>query len=431
MLLPTRRLLVLLAGLSPLFLVDAGLALAGDAALLAGAALDWLTAAGGRLPRVSRRVPSRLVRGGSAGVEVRVVNRRRRDVVVRLTDDLPSHLERRGDDTVKLRVGSRGEAVWTYEVRAAGRGTAPLGDVHLRVRGPLGLAWREVRVPRSDALSVQPGVREMRRLRLLGLRHRLRRAGLRNVRQRGEGRSFESLREYVRGDDPRAVDWKASAHHGNLMVRQYEAERSQNVVLAVDAGRLMMEPLGDDGDRLDHALTAALLLADVAGIHGDHVGLMAFADRIQRFLPPRRGSLARVADALAAVVAKPVEPNYPLAFSTLGRQVGRRSLVVLFTDVVDARASAALLAQLGRSAQRHLVLAVTLRNPELVARADAPADTEEEVYRRVAAEEMLQARGLALALMRRQGVLVADNAPDAVVTDVVNRYLDVKYRGLL
>lgn len=428
--LPSGRLLALLAGASLLFLVDARLALAADGALLVGAVVDWLATGGARRPRASRRGPARVVRGGTASVEVRVANPGPLPIRVRVTDDVPSHLERTGPDRAELRTEAGGEGVWAYELRAGGRGTTPLGDLHLRVLGPLGLAWRPVRVERSDALSVQPGVREMRRLRLLGIRHRLRRSGLRHVRQRGEGRSFESLREYVRGDDPRAVDWKATARHGELMVRQYEAERSQNVVLAVDAGRLMLEPIGDR-DRLDHALTAALLLADVAGVHGDHVGLMLFADRVQRFLPPRRGSIARIADALAAVEPHMVEPNYPLAFSTLGRQVGRRSLVVLFTDVVDARASGALLAQLGRSAHRHLVLAVALRNPELAARADAPAGTEDEVYRRVAAEELLQARGVALAVMRRQGVLVADVGPDTVVTEVVNRYLDVKYRGLL
>ncbi|HSR43436.1 MAG TPA: DUF58 domain-containing protein, partial [Longimicrobiales bacterium] len=361
---PTRRLLVLLAGASLLFLVDPALALAADAVLLAAAAVDGLATVGARRPRVVRSASPRVVRGGTGVVEVGVVNPGPRTLTVRVTDDLPRHLDRTGPQEARLAVPAGDEAVWAYEIRAAGRGTAPLGDVHLRIRGPLGLVWRPERVARADPLKVQPGVREMRRFRLLGLRERLRRTGLRNVRQRGEGRAFESLREYVRGDDPRAVDWKATARHGDLMVRQYEAERSQNVILAVDAGRVMLEPMGDR-DRLDHALTAALLLTDVAGIHGDHVGLMVFADRVQRFLPPRRGSVARIADALATVESRSVEPNYPLAFSTLARQVGRRSLVVLFTDIIDAQASSALLTQLGRSAQRHLVLAVTLRNPEL------------------------------------------------------------------
>lgn len=438
--LPSGRLLTLLTGAAALFLLDAGWALVADAVLLGAAVLDWLATGGSRFPRVSRGPASSgvggradaptITRGATGTVELGVTNPGRRRRRVRVTDDLPPHLERIGEDVGDLRVDPGGESRWTYRIRAAGRGTSPLGDVHLRVLGPLGLVWREGRARRADPLRVQPGVREMRRYRLLGLRQRLRLSGLRNVRQRGQGRSFESLREYIRGDDPRAIDWKATARHAGVLVRQYEAERSQSLVLAVDAGRLMLETIGER-DRLDHALSAALLLTDVATVHGDHVGLLTFADRVQRFLPPRRGSVARIAEGLSTVEGRAVEPDYPLAFATLARQVGRRSLIVLFTDVIDAEASASLVAQASRSTQRHLVLAVTLRNPELMARADRPAATEAEAYRRAAAEEMLQARVLALARMRRSGVLVADADPDAVVSEVVNRYLDVKYRGLL
>jgi len=296
--------------------------------------------------------------------------------------------------------------------------------------GPLGLVWREVRERRADPVRIQPGVLEMHRYRLLGIHHRLRLAGIRNIRQRGEGHSFESLREYVRGDDPRGIDWKATARHGDLMVRQYEAERSQNVILVIDAGRLMLQSLGDR-ERLDHALSAALLLADVAAVHGDRVGLFVFADRVQQFLPPRRASVPRIADALARVQPRMVEPNYPVAFAFLARQVIRRSLIVLFTDLIDAEASESLVTHVSRSAQRHLTLAVALRNPMLAARADAPATSEAEAYRRAAAEEMLQARARALATMRHAGVQVIDANPNALVTEVVNRYLDVKYRGLI
>jgi uncharacterized protein (DUF58 family) len=192
----------------------------------------------------------------------------------------------------------------------------------------------------------------------------------------------------------------------------------------------MLESLGDR-ERLDHALSSALLLADVAIAHGDRVGLLVFADTVQQFLPPRRQTLAGIADALASVRGRMAESNYPLAFSHLSRSVRRRSLVALFTDVIDQSASAALLAEITRSSERHLVLAVALRNPELAARADRPATTELAAYRRAAAEEMLRAREAALARLRRRGTLISDSEPAQVVTDVLNRYLDVKYRGLL
>jgi uncharacterized protein (DUF58 family) len=428
--LPTRRFLALLAAASLLFLVDARVALAVDAVLLLAAAADALGAPRGARLRVERRAPERIALGGTAEVRLRMTNATDRAVRARLTDDLPALLEREGDEVWELVVPARREADVTYRVAARERGDAAYGDVHLRVAGALGLVWVQRRERRADPLRVQPGVLEVRRHRLLGMRHRLRDAGIRSVRQRGEGGSFESLRDYVRGDDPRTLDWKASARRATLTIRQYEAERRQNVLLAIDAGRLMTQRIGGRA-RIDHALSAALLLADVAASHGDRVGLLVFADRVEQYLPPSQVTLSRLADALGSVQARMVEPNYPAAFTYLARQLRRRSLLVLFTDVIDAEASGALVSHLIRSARRHLPLAVAIRNPELEAAATAAAADEPAVFRRAAAEELLEARAAALAAMQRAGVLVADTRPQDAVPAVVNRYLEVKKRALL
>lgn len=428
--LPTRRLLWLLAGASPLFLIGTPAALAVDALLLGVALADALLAHRRRWLHVERHVPARLSLGAAAEVVLRIENRSLRSVRLEVTDDLPAGLHREGPERFAVEVPARGEAGIVYRVRAEARGELAAGAVHLRVRGPFGLVWHQHRSARSDVVRVQPGVPEVRRYRLLGLRHRLQEAGLRNVRQKGDGGSFESLRNYARGDDPRSIDWKATAKHGALMVRQFEAERSQNVLLAIDAGRLMTERIGDR-ERIDAALAAALLLADVASVHSDRVGLLVFSDRIEQCLPPARVSLSRMADALGRVRPRLVEPNYPAAFAILSRQFRRRSLVVLFSDVIDARASAALISHLTRSASRHLALVVALRNPELDAAAAAAPENEAAAYRRAAAEELLQARAHALATMQRAGALVADARPGDAIPVVVNRYLEVKEKGLL
>ncbi|HEX7091758.1 MAG TPA: DUF58 domain-containing protein [Longimicrobiales bacterium] len=428
--LPTSRLLALAAAAAPLFLLDARAALAADGLLLALALADALLAPRPPWVRIERRAPTRIALGADGDVVITARNGTRRAIHIRVTDDLPPGLARAGTDTFERVLPGGAQITIRYTVRATARGSNDIGDIHLRARGPLGLVWRQDRIPRRDPVHVRPGTLEVRRYRLLGLRGRLREPGSRVTRQRAERGSFESLREYTRGDDPRTIDWKATARRGAVMVRRYEAERSQNVLLAIDAGRLMTERVGDR-ERIDHALSAALLLADVAAAHGDRVGILAFADRIDAFLPPTRLPLSRIADALADVHPRLVEPNYPAAFTYLARQLRRRSLLVLFTDVIDARASAALIAHLGRSATRHLPLAIALRNPDLDAAATAAADNEAAVFHRVAAEELLQARARALAAMQRAGVLVADTRPQDAVPATVNRYLDVKRRGLL
>jgi len=430
-LIPTRRAVWLFAAVAPVFLYDARLAVWLDLFLLLLVAADGLLAPREGELAVERQWPRRISLGATARVALLLANASGRKLRVRVTDDLPPILTREGPDEVEVTLAPADVETISYRVHAERRGDAELGDVHLRVLGPLGLAWRQRQVPRADALRVQPGVREVRQYRLLGLRNRLREAGFRAARQRGEGGSFESLREYVRGDDPRTLDWKATARRGTHIVRQYEVERRQNVLLAIDAGRLMTQKLTGERERLDHALTAALLLADVAAMHGDNVGLLVFADRVQQYLPPSKATLARLANALGEVHARMVEPNYPAAFTYLARQLRRRSLLVIFTDIIDAAASSALVAHLGRAAERHLPIAVAIRNPDLEAAAALEPRDEAAVFRRTAAEELLQARQAALAAMQRSGVLVADTRPQDAVPAVVNRYLDVKRRGLL
>jgi uncharacterized protein (DUF58 family) len=427
--LPSRRFLLLLALLAPLWVVSVPAALAADAVLVALFVADWLWAPAPAL-RIERRAPQRIGLGADARESLVVENRGRFAAKVRVTDDLPEILVRPGEWTREAVVRPARDERFEFALHADRRGDADLGDVHLRVLGPLGLAWRQRRVERADPVRVLPGMLEVRRYRLLGLHNRLREAGFRAVRQRGEGGSFESLREYSRGDDPRTIDWKATARRSKLIVRQYEVERRQNVVLLVDAGRLMTEKVGER-ERLDYALSAALLLADVAALHGDQVGLLVFADRVQQYIPPSRNSISTLAEALGGVHAKMVEPNYPAAFTYLAKQLRRRSLLVVFTDIIDGQASSALVAHLGKAASRHLPIAVAIRNPELEAVAQSEVRGEPDVYRRAAAEELIQARAAALTQMQRSGVLVADSRPTDAVPNVVNRYLDVKRRGLL
>jgi uncharacterized protein (DUF58 family) len=428
--LPTRRFLALLAAASLLFLLGAAPALAVDALLLGALLLDASLVPGRRELEVGRSAPARVPLGGEAEVVLSLRNRSARGAEVLVVQDVFPPLARAGAEVEEATVGPGEEARLRSRVRAEGRGEGVLGDVHLRLRGPLGLALVQRRAAREERVRVQPGLLELRRHRLLGLRHRLRREGLRSVRERGETGSFESLREYAPGDDPRTIDWKATARRASVMVRQYEAERSQAVMIAIDAGRLMTERLGGR-ERIDHALSAALLLADVAQHAGDRVGLLVFSDRVQQFLPPSRVPLSRLSEALSSVEPRLVESDYPGAFGYLARQLRRRSLLVLFTDVIDTGASRALLSHLARAAQRHLVLAVTLRNPALEEAAAAAVVDDAGAYRRAAAEELLQARAAALAAMKRAGVLVAEARPDDAAPAVVSRYLEVKARRLL
>ncbi len=431
---PATRALWLFGAASLLFLVSAAGALAADLAVLVLTFLDGRRA---RLPSAVRHAPTALSLGEEGEVAVDLANQGPRDVQVRLTDDADPSLVRAEagegdgwDPFAQVAVPAGSTVRLSYRVRPRERGFPNLGSIHVRALGPRGLAWKQETTACTDTIRVQPGIREFRKRGPHAVRRPLLDSGQRRIRRAGEGREFESLRDYVRGDDPRTLDWKVSAKRRRLAVRTYQAERHQNVVLAIDAGRHMRERVLDR-ERADFALAAALLLASRARAYGDRVGVLVFDDEVRYVAPPRRPNPAQLAEALAGVRTRLVEPNYPLALAALARTFRKRSLLILFCDVIDETVSRALVRSLARAARVHLPLAVAIQNPELTAAAQAPALDERSAFHRAAAEELVQARATALAAMRRSGILVVDAHPGDTLARSLDMYVEVRERGLL
>jgi uncharacterized protein (DUF58 family) len=359
-------------------------------------------------------------------------NPTRRRLTLRVREAVPGTLEVRGGHERRLLLPPAGTLREELEVLAKRRGKAAAGRLYLRVLGPLGLAWRQGKRELPWSVIVYPSLRAAA-LRALPVQvQRRREAGFRNVRRIGEGRSFESLKEWVPGEETRSIDWKATARRGKLMARQYEAERRQQVMIVLDAGRLLTAEIAGKA-RLESAIDAALELAHSAVGHDDNVGLMVFADEVLHYVPPGRGrrALRLILDALATVEGRLVEPDYPAMFGYLAARSRKRALTVLFTDVIDRTASEAFVAQAGSLRPRQLPLAVTLRDPVLERLASARPAGVPAAYERAAAEELLEAREGALAELRSRGVMVLDVLPDGAARAVVQQYERVKRRALI
>ena len=436
-LIPSGRTLTVLGLTSLLFLLSTSAALVLDGVVVLLAFIDGRRT---RAPTATREVPRISALAAVTDVTLTVVNPDRRTVKARVTDDLDPCLRRvpgSGDNDewetgVAIEIPARTAARRVYRVTPRTRGFLRLGSIHLRTLSPWGLAWRRSTCEAADTIQVQPGVRDLLRARSgHAIRRRLRTPGPRRTRQWGEGREFESLRDYAEGDDPRTIDWKASAKRRKFVVRNYEAERSQNVVLAIDAGRHMRERLSAVRERMDYALGACMMLASRAQNFGDRVGVVVFDDRIRHVSPPRRADPPALARVLAGVETRLVEPNYPLAFATLGRTFRRRSLVVLFCDVIDGSVSRALVRSLARIGRAHLPLAIAIRNPALEAAAVRDVAGTEEAFHRAAAEEMVQARATTLQVMRQSGIMVVDTPPGDTLVRTLDKYVEIKERGLL
>jgi len=356
-----------------------------------------------------------------------VRNESRFTVAFELTEDIPDNFHR-DCPGASGRILPRSYAQLRYRVRPTRRGLYEFKDIHLRCTTLLGLAVRQRRIPATQAVKVYPNVANLSRYELAMRRHRTAAWGLKSARERGSGRQFESLREYVPGDDPADIAWKATARRNRLTTRNYEAERSQNILVVIDCGRLMTTEV-DGLSRLDYAINASLLLTYVAAKQGDSIGLLAFSDSVKAYAPPTRGkgAIRRMNEALYRLEPSLIESNYDQACRFLALRYRKRSLIVIFTDVIDKDASSSLLAHTARFARQHLPLCVTMRNREVESLAHVrPRDTV-DCFTKVVALQSLDRRTEALTRMRRSGVDVLDVEPRSLTPNVINRYLHLKH----
>jgi uncharacterized protein (DUF58 family) len=435
---PTRRLALLIALVAPLWLLSGWtwgfrVALAVQLLIILAALVDAILLPAARDVELVRRAPATIGVGDQDALRYEIGSRWGRPLALTLHQALPAGFLTFDDAEQAFPLAPRGVASVAVAVGGQARGETPLGAVALRVRSPFGLTVRTLRYRLTDRIAVAPSLAGVRRFRWLALHERLAVAGIRDARRRGEGRSFARLRDYVAGDDPRHIDWKATARRGHPITREYTIEQSQTVYLLIDAGRSMTQ-LAGAFPRFEYALSSALVLADVAVHAGDLVGLMAFDDQLRALVPAQRGgaALQAIRTALGPLAPTMVEPDYASAFRALALRQRKRALLVMLTDVIDSRAARSLLAHLSRGAARHLAVVVALRNETVLAAAAIPEGKRAgSFYAAAAAAELLAERAAALQRMRDAGVVVLDVAPDAMAAAVVSKYLELKARGAL
>jgi uncharacterized protein (DUF58 family) len=436
-LVPTGLLMAILLLATPLFALGAydlsfpqlGLGIIVAALLVALA--DNLLSRRSAQVQVSRELPQVLSLAADNWVTITVRSRTPRALRLLVKDDPPPEFitpTRRGSMAL-ARYDAR---QFRYVTTPVSRGDAAFGDVHLRGLSRLRLSWWQRRVEAAEAVKVYPNLVEVYKYQALARRGRLEDMGLRAVRMRGEGTEFESLRDYVPDDPFRHIDWKATAKRARPITRQYQVERSQNLMILVDSGRMMAAHCGDL-TRLDLSVNAALMLAHVAATSGDAIGLLTFSDRVKSFLPPAKGQdqTRRLVEELYNLEPDLVEPDYRGALGYMRNRARKRALVAVFTDLVDAEVSGQILAYLGALAPRHLPLVVTVRDEQLQTTSQQAVADGLAAYERALASKVLQDRALVLARLRQRGALICDAPPDQVVPMTVNHYLAIKRQGLL
>ena len=329
-------------------------------------------------------------------------------------------------------IGPGEDVELSYTAKPLKRGDYTFGGCNLRYTGVMGLIVRQRRYSLDAPVRVYPNLLEVRKYELLARKDQLYEIGLKNARRLGEGTEFERLRDYERDDDYRRINWPATARLHKPITTDYQPERSQSVIIMLDAGRLMTAPLGPLS-KLDYAINTTLLLAYVAILRGDRVGLLTFADKVLGYWEPDKGRRQFLAllEALYKVQAGQVEPDYLAAGAYLSVKRSKRSLVVMFTDILDKAQSDALVRGFGRLAPRHLPVAVTLADSHVLAMARQQPTNAQQMYEQVIAQGLLDDRAATLEALQRRGALTVDVPADKLTPAVINKYLELKARGRL
>ncbi|MFN2464681.1 MAG: DUF58 domain-containing protein [Candidatus Dormibacteria bacterium] len=325
-----------------------------------------------------------------------------------------------------------GRASVTYTVQPPRRGAFAFGAVELRCRQANGLWWRQARVDLREQVAVYPNTVAVRRHEMRARRGLAPLSGTRRAMVRGSAASLASLRDYLPGDDIRRINWTATARRDSPVTMEFEADRGQQLIILLDTGRLMTAPAGTL-TKLDHGVNAALLLAWVAQSQGDRVGLVTFSDRVKSYLPPRpgQGQMRALNEVLYRLRGEYTEPDFGAAMAMVATRAGRRSLVVVLTDLLEKEASRELVGHAVRLARRHLVLVVALTDPALLAVRDSPISDADGAYRWAAVEDLMAARRESFEVLRRGGVHWLEARAGELSPLVVERYLELKDRSLV
>jgi uncharacterized protein (DUF58 family) len=386
------------------------------------------------LQRVWHSPPSLGVR---SKVSVELHNFGRRPVFARVTD-ATSRALRREPPVVTLAAPAGGTANAEYEILPAQRGDLHIGKLFVRYQSALRLAERWAVAETSASVRVLPNLEQAKQQTLYLIRTRQVAMERRRRRLRGLGREFESLREYRPGDEFRNISWTATARRSKLITRVFQVERSQTVWIVLDAGRLLREQIVRGGaalrlSKLDYAVDAALALTQVAMHSGDRVGLLAYGREIQQNRNAGRGAshLHSIVESLALVHPEPYEADHGRAAHALLSEQHRRSLIVWITDLAETAGTPDVVEYALQMTRRHLVLFAAIGQPDLNERVAQRPESEEDMFRYIAAIEVVQRRELLLRRLRQRGVLAMELMPGALAASLVNQYLDIKDRSLI
>jgi uncharacterized protein (DUF58 family) len=382
----------------------------------------------GKAPSAKRLTADRFSNGDENKVELQVKNSMLFTVDMEIIDELPVQFQKR-DWKLKHRLKAGEQKSIVYNLRPVTRGQYEFGRIIIYIRSLLGLVKRRHNLEAAAVIPVYPSFLQMRKYELLSQTTIQTEQGNKRMRKIGHSMEFEQIKEYVRGDDIRSVNWKATARKGSLMVNNYTDERSQQVYCIIDKGRLMKMPFGGL-TLLDYAINSTLVLANVCLQKQDRVGLMTFSNKMGSLLAADRKPIQRenILQLLYNQDTAFLESDYEMLYMQIRNRIKHRSLIVLYTNFESLSGLNRQLNYLRSIARHHLLMVVFFENTELHTLSHLDAKNVEEIYIKTVAEKFEFEKRLIVKELKKHGILSILTPPEKLTINAVNKYLELKAR---
>ncbi len=379
----------------------------------------------------NRVVPQRLSNGDENAIRIQLTNQLNFSAQAEIIDEIPHQFQIR-DFSIKSLLHPGTGKEFEYSLRPNERGEYDFGDINVFLHSGIGFVRRKVSIAASETVPVYPSFIQMRKFEMYAISNRLTDIGIKKIRRVGHTMEFDQIKEYVRGDDVRSINWKATARANDLMVNQYQDERSQNVINVIDMGRVMKMPF-DGLHLLDYAINTSLVISNIALIKDDKAGLVTFSNDESVVVKPekKRTHIQRIQETLYNLETNFLESDYERLVVSLRKHVNQRSLVLLYTNFETFSSMERQLPYLQRIAKDHLLVTIFFENTEMTKLLHEESKTIGQIYTKTIAEKFAFEKKQIVKALNQRGIQTILTPPKELSVNAINKYLELKARGLI
>lgn len=379
----------------------------------------------------NRLLPEKFSNSDPNPVAVSIVNKYGFKIYISVIDELPVQFQKR-DFFRKGQIEKHKEYSFEYQLRPVERGVYRFGAMHVYISSPLQLVARRFSFQKAKEVAVYPSFIQMKKYDFLAVSNKLTEFGFKKIRRIGHTIEFEQIKNYVKGDDYRTINWKATAKHSELMVNQYQDEKSQPILSLIDTGRVMKMPF-EGLKLLDYAINSTLAFSNVALKKKDKVGMLSFNTKVSDYVMPsdKLSNLNTIMERLYGVNTRYPDADFGFLYNFLKRKVSHRSLLMLYTNFEHISALKRQLPYLQAIAKKHLLVVIFFENTELKKVTEQDTEDLQGIYHKTIAEKFDFDKGIMQKELQKHGIQSILTPPDKLSINAINKYLEIKSRGLL